>query len=104
VCTFRACIHAHACTHTRVVPFRNKTRIRSGVWLQAAAARRERQAAELADMFRLLGEVDELAKSMERQTSDTRKMMQVGYAHKPKRVHRGAGRAAGAQGGERSGS
>ncbi|EFJ52446.1 hypothetical protein VOLCADRAFT_86539 [Volvox carteri f. nagariensis] len=44
---------------------------------QALAARRERQAAELADMFRLLGEVDELASTLEQQTSDTKKMMQV---------------------------
>ncbi|GIL94221.1 hypothetical protein Vretimale_451 [Volvox reticuliferus] len=44
---------------------------------QAVAARRERRAAQLADMFRLLGEVGELASTMEQQTNDTKKMMQV---------------------------
>ncbi|GFR40191.1 hypothetical protein Agub_g750, partial [Astrephomene gubernaculifera] len=43
---------------------------------QALTARRERQAAELADIMRLLGEVDEMARGMEEQTHDTRKMMQ----------------------------
>lgn len=47
--------------------------------LQALAARRERRAAELSDMFRLLGEVEGLASSIERNTRDTHNMMKVGY-------------------------
>ncbi|KXZ44321.1 hypothetical protein GPECTOR_69g414 [Gonium pectorale] len=44
---------------------------------QALVARRERQTAELAGIFNLLGEVDELARTMEDQAQETKHMMQT---------------------------